>query len=211
MISALIKIDAARKALALASSVQEVLGIRDKAEAVRNYYRQRDGSLEAMNLAAELKLRAERKLGELLRETVNHAGSRGQLKGCTVQPQARTLPDGVSKTDSHRWQRIAAIPEERFEQHLAEAKAKGEVTTAGALQLAIVLEREKRNRCRRSALEAAGGNGIPDLNDCSWRIVEGDCLDELLKVGTERVRLAFAAPPLQSGDRLWRWPGGGST
>jgi hypothetical protein len=50
---ALQQIDIARQALAVAHSVQEVKEIRDKAEAMRLYIRQRDGSLEAQNYAAE--------------------------------------------------------------------------------------------------------------------------------------------------------------
>src|ERR1700687_3982709 len=72
---ALAKIDVARRALAEARSVADVKDIRDKAAAIRSYYqRQRDGSLEARNHAAELVVRAERKLGELLADQVKHKG-----------------------------------------------------------------------------------------------------------------------------------------
>jgi hypothetical protein len=63
------------------------------------------------NYATELKLRAERLLGELLKDTVNHNGSRGQLKGSIVEPQKSTLPPDISKKSSHRWQRVASEPE----------------------------------------------------------------------------------------------------
>jgi len=56
-----------------------------------------------------LKLRAERRLGELLRET-----------GFTTKP-VKQLPEGISKLQSHRWQTIATLPEADFEAQVATA------------------------------------------------------------------------------------------
>ncbi|HWG43580.1 MAG TPA: hypothetical protein VN688_12405 [Gemmataceae bacterium] len=68
--------------------------------------------------AAELKLRAERRLGELLAEMRRN----GELGGSNSN--AMTLQrQGLSKIDSSRWQRIATIPEDAFEQHVAEQTA----------------------------------------------------------------------------------------
>jgi hypothetical protein len=86
----LIQIDEARKALALATTVDEAKEIRDKAEAVRVYLRQQQGSFEAQNYAAELKLRAERRLGELLSEDGERRG--GNFHGGSSTP----LPDNVT-------------------------------------------------------------------------------------------------------------------
>lgn len=57
--------------------------------------------------AAELKLLAERRLGELLEKTVSKGGkSESKLRGGTSMP----LPPDVTKTQSHRWQTIAGLP-----------------------------------------------------------------------------------------------------
>jgi hypothetical protein len=79
------------------------------------YVKQRDGSLEAQNAAAEIKLRAERRLGQMLKETVNHKGSTGHLRGNIVLPLETALPEGISKMQSSRWQQVAAVPEPVFE------------------------------------------------------------------------------------------------
>ena len=62
----LAKLELARRLLAETRSVDEVKMIRNLGEAARVYARQARLGLEAQNDAAEIKLRAERRLGELL-------------------------------------------------------------------------------------------------------------------------------------------------
>ncbi|MGH7962976.1 MAG: hypothetical protein ACRERD_14285 [Candidatus Binatia bacterium] len=77
--------------------------------AIAHYLRQHDGSSDAVFLASELKLRAERKLGELLAELPKQHGARPPDAG--LHHETPTLNDaGVSKIQSHRWQTIATLP-----------------------------------------------------------------------------------------------------
>jgi hypothetical protein len=48
-------------------SLEDIKGIRDKAEVLRQYAAQAGAGLEAQNKCAEIKLRAERKAGEVLK------------------------------------------------------------------------------------------------------------------------------------------------
>ncbi len=64
--TSLVQISKARQALQAASSLHDVLSIRDKAEAIRCYLSAASESRQCQNQAAELKLRAERKAGEML-------------------------------------------------------------------------------------------------------------------------------------------------
>jgi len=66
----------AKRELALVTRIDEVKEIRDKAEALRAYSKQAGESLEMQNNCAEIKIRAERRAGELLRETDKNGGGR---------------------------------------------------------------------------------------------------------------------------------------
>jgi N6-adenosine-specific RNA methylase IME4 len=125
------RLDAARRALAEARTVDEVKELRDQAQAVQHYLKQRDYSFEVQQDAAEIKLRAERRLGELLALAGERRG--GNSHGGSSAP----LPEGVTHNQSHRWRRIASLPERTFEEFVGEARERRqELTTAGALKLA---------------------------------------------------------------------------
>lgn len=133
-------IDRARHALDRATSVTEVKTIRDQAEAIRVFLKQQQASLAAQNRAAELKLYAERRLGELLRRTVRKGGPP------KLQREA-SLPEGISRAQSHRLQLVASVPEQRFEEHLADVRARGEeLTSFGVRKLAQQIRRDSRIR-----------------------------------------------------------------
>jgi|1_EtaG_2_1085319.scaffolds.fasta_scaffold16790_2 N6-adenosine-specific RNA methylase IME4 len=129
----LVRYEAARKALAEAHRVDEVKSIRDKAEAMRMYGKQANDT-ELVNWAAEIKIRAERKCGELLGDMAQR-GERPQ--GRRKESHAVTLSDiGLSNKQSSRYQQIAKVPKADFEQHIAEVKDKGgELTSAGVRRL----------------------------------------------------------------------------
>jgi N6-adenosine-specific RNA methylase IME4 len=138
--SELVRYEAARRALAEAVAVDEVKQIHDEAEAMRHAARiAKDKDLEIQS--AQIRFRAERRLGELIgaqKRTVGlNAGSRGQLKGREVsggtkseQPEDNrpTLAEaGIDRKLSSRAQRVAELPPEKFdallEQHADEMRA----------------------------------------------------------------------------------------
>ena len=118
------------QALAEAKTVDEVKGIRDKASAMRVYAQQaKNRQLEVD--AAEIRMRAERRLGEMIRvqkETVGLAtGTAGLGRpslGGTYKEPPKTIPTladaGIDKKLSARAQKMAAVPEEKFEGMLGE-------------------------------------------------------------------------------------------
>lgn len=140
----LARLEAAKKALAEAVTIDEVKDIRDKAESIRAYYRQQKDGLDAQNNAAELKIRAERRLGELLAEMEKNPGTR-LLGGHTMlPPETPTLAElGIAKMQSHRWQKLSSVPEPVLDQRIEEIKTAGaELTSVEMLRLATRLDRE---------------------------------------------------------------------
>lgn len=136
--SQLVRYETARNALAECQRIDEVKDIRDKAEAMAAYARQAKDT-ELIQFATEIKVRAERKCGEMLAATeMNDGGrpSKNQSDDTTGLSTTPTLADmGITKDQSSRYQQLAAMPDEHFETAVATAKnSAGEVTTAFMLR-----------------------------------------------------------------------------
>ena len=134
-------LEQAQLALAEASSFEDIKDIRDKAEALRKYAASAELGLALQNKAAELKLRAERRAGELLRRLKLAGGDR-----TSTQPDQKLSLDelGINKHQSSRWQREAAVPEEAFEKLLQETtEGERELTSAALLRMARAFRQRK--------------------------------------------------------------------
>jgi N6-adenosine-specific RNA methylase IME4 len=122
--TALAKYEVAKSALAEAHRVDEVKTIRDKAVAMQAYAKQaKDTTL--ITQATEIRMRAERRAGELLIEMAERGERAGQGegegKGRTGQPLLRLADLGISKTQSSRWQQLARISDHTFEAKVTSA------------------------------------------------------------------------------------------
>ena len=115
-----------------AKSLEEIKSIRDKAEAARNYVKAAKLGLELQNCAAEVKLRAERKAGGLLRSLRLRGGDRKSKRHAAPLK----LDDlGISRDQSKRWQYIASVSDAEFVQYLKSMVDQGrEITSAGLLR-----------------------------------------------------------------------------
>ena len=167
MTVALIRYDAARKALAAASRVDEAKKIRDRAEAVR-VYAQQARDFELQNRAATIRLLAERRAGQLLLDMAKNPGTRGEGRprrdGSRVRRSSRTtaypprLDDlGISRDQSSKWQRLAKLVDDAtFEEALNRAKDTfGELTTRGVLTMLKEVVRPKSTQTEQNINEVA--------------------------------------------------------
>lgn len=133
MSTTLAAISKAKTMLARATSMDDILNIRDQAEAFRAYAKAAGKGFEAMNAAAEIKLMAERKAGAVLAGMELDKGAATE-RGNSMLPRLDDL--GISKMQSSRWQREAEIPEDVFAAHVARCNDDGiELTQAGVLAL----------------------------------------------------------------------------
>lgn len=140
----------AKRELALATKIDEVKEIRDRAEALRVYIKQAKEGLIMQNQCAEIKIRAERRGGELLMEQIPHKGGKPS-QGVTV-----TKDFGITRMQSSRWQQIASVPEEKFEEHIVVTKEQGkELTSIDIRMLAAKLKQEEKVRKDKERIEYA--------------------------------------------------------
>jgi ParB family chromosome partitioning protein len=119
--NALVFYDAAKQAVAKAASVDEVKSIKDKAEAIRLYaQQQKDDDLE--RYAALIKTRAMRRLGELSAELDKaKPGPKDTSQHREVISKADILANaGVSTSTAHRCEKLASMPEKKFEAALSD-------------------------------------------------------------------------------------------
>jgi len=130
-LGSLVRYETASRALAEAVAVDEVKDIRDKAVAMQAYAKQaKDRTL--IENATELRMRAERRAGVLLAEMEKNkgaaaGGTKDGPRGRMTKPRdtAPKLSDlRITKTQSSRWQRFAALDVESFEARVIAARKK---------------------------------------------------------------------------------------
>lgn len=140
----LVKYDAACRAIAEARAVDEVKDIRDKATALAAYGRVAKNKELELD-AAEIRIRAERRLGEIMAmqresgELARPPGSNQHKKVDRVieKPEANppTLADvGIDKNLADRARKLAAVASEDFERTLSEHRDEQKAVTARTFQ-----------------------------------------------------------------------------
>ena len=131
MQTAIIQISKARRALEVAKDLPGVLEIRDKAEAIRIYVKASGDACGVINAASEIKLRAERKAGDLLAKMEKHDGDPRS------HAVTRLSDVGITKMQSSRWQKESSVDDDRFDEWvLATNDAGEELTQSGLLRIA---------------------------------------------------------------------------
>ena len=190
----LIALDRARQWLVTAGSIEEVNELRARAEAVRVYTRQAELGKEAENAAAEIRLRAERRVGELLREMPRNVGGR-PTETCRDDRQVSLGQLGVSRDESSAFQRMAAIPENDFEGRLTTAKQNGRLSRAAVLRDE---DAEERRRAREEFDAFVASITPPDYdptfdNEAVEDVghLDGAC-DDVLELAARRPAEEFA-------------------
>ena len=116
--SALIRYDAACRALPEASSIDEAKDIRDRSFALKAYARQAKNKQLEID-AQRIRWRAERRLGELQTEAPKNKGALRRGSEMDPRDQTPTLQSlGIDKHLADRARKLAAVPEAEFEELL---------------------------------------------------------------------------------------------
>jgi len=117
----LVRYDTMRNAIAECHAIDEVKDMRDKMLALETYARQANDT-ELERQVHDIRVRAERRAGELLRHTPKAKGAPGnQYTGPVDRDDgSKTLRGmGISRDQSSLWQKLAAVPDEEFEVSLS--------------------------------------------------------------------------------------------
>lgn len=129
----LAQLDRARIALDTVESVEEALQIADFAESVRYAAKQAKAGMDAENHAAEVRLRAERRAGHLLKLTPPEQGKRTDLldgRGSPVRTE-------IGHANAKRYEDVARVPDDVFEDYITAKQTRGEeITTNRLLRIA---------------------------------------------------------------------------
>ena len=149
--TALTRYDKARHALAQCERIDEAKDWADKSAALAAYARQADDpELEAT--ARRIRARAFRRMGEISREleTVRFDGPSTVRIPSSGKPKSAVLSEaGISTSQAHRAEKVAAIPVEEFERR---------VESDTPPPISVLLDRARRPR---------SGNATHD-NDDEW-------------------------------------------
>lgn len=121
--TSLIKYEAACRALAECKAVDEVKDLHNKADAMRIYAMQAKNKSMEID-AAEIRIRAERRLGEMISSQKGGVGlNKGGNPKTTPRDKREVVPTlkdaGISHDLSSRAQKLAAVPEAEFEAEVA--------------------------------------------------------------------------------------------
>lgn len=144
--AALVQLSRAQSALAECKTAMEAKQIADMAEAARVYLERTNASVATVNNATEIRLLAERQMGEFLKQMPKNDGGRPEKTGSDARPvsaKPETLREiGITKDQSSRAQKLAAIPEPEFRERIAVAKCDGgKLSTAKVLDLCPAAKR----------------------------------------------------------------------
>ena len=148
--TALVTYDAARTALAKATTIDDAKDIRDKAEALKAYARQRN-NVEMERWVAEIRLRATVRIGELSAELETAQGTRKDKhsNGAVTKLEALQAA-GLTKMAASRAERLAEN-HEAVERYIADQAAKKKpVTLENALTAAARELKAKKQEARRA-------------------------------------------------------------
>lgn len=162
--------DNAKTDLLQIKTVEDGLTHLNKLKSIETWVKAEKKDAELQNIIAEQKLRTQRVLGELLKVTEKNKGGNPTLTGSLSEPVETLSEIGLSKKQSSTFQKIASIPEEKFEEFIAEKKeavnnAVAELTTTGAVKLAKSLEdkRGDMNTAREIGIKNAYEKEVVDI------------------------------------------------
>jgi len=177
----------AKQAIIECKSIDELKQIRDKAEALRAYAKQAKESLEVQNNIAEIKSRCERKMGEFSKELPVNIGKFNQHSASSHDGTKQNILKQAGIKHYERYEAIANLPEDVFEEHIRSVKESNvELTTIGLIKVARDYQKIKK----RTTLAEAGA-----LKEINIDLRFGDFEEVFLDIEDGSVDCIITDPP----------------
>jgi len=194
-LTGLVKFDAAKHAIVAATSLDEVKDIRDRSEACRVYAKQAHLSLQMQNQCAEIRIRAERRAGEILMEMDKNRGGWDNKTSCPDTMSGQDKPPklselGISYKQSSRWQYIASIPEQIVEEYINKTvENKKELTSSGLTSAGYNFNKKQYIEAMKRRVAAI------KVSETETGIFCSDCIPFMKNMDSNQVHLTLTGPP----------------
>lgn len=211
--------DNAKQQLAQIKTIESGVDYLNKVKAIEVWAKAEKKDAELQNMIAEQKIRTQRILGQLLKESDLDKGG-GNVKNHqsprTTSEKTNLSDFGITKDQSSTFQKIAALPEEIFESEIAVAKNETsrriELTTSRLLGAAK--EYEKQN------LRKEQEKIIYEIENTKYKNIETELENGWYKVSNQylyfgsntdsefidnlpKAKFCFADPPYNAGVDEW--------
>ena len=187
MIDTLMLRDEAQKQLAQITTIETGIEYLNKVKAIETWAKAEKKDAILQNAIAEQKSRTQRILGNLLKDSNIYKGAATRSKDTT----ALKLKDiGVTKDQSSAFQKIASMPEELFEQEIAQAKDESnkriELTTSRLLKAAKQYEKDTKRKEQSEQVKTI---------HITENIKQGDSLEILKSLQDNSIDIILTDPP----------------
>ncbi len=141
--------DNAKNQLSQIKTIETGIDYLNKVKAIETWAKAEKKDAELQNMIAEQKIRTQRILGQLLKESEVSKNRLSNLNNSKSIDTTSTLKDfGLTKDQSSTFQKIASLPDEIFEAEIATAKDESlkrvELTTSRVLTAAKEYEQQKK-------------------------------------------------------------------
>ena len=184
----LVKWDELSVMIAEADDITTLKEFTDKLEALRILAKQSKESLETQNRIAEYRLKVERKKGSWLDENMPRGALPGSNNKNGVRTSRLTLENiGVTRNESSRARKLAAMPEADFEEFLTLCReGNHEITLKGAASAAFRSQRRYEQDVRIEATK---------ILSIDSSLILGESSEEISKLEDQSVNCYLIDPP----------------